>query len=349
MRVRKAFWFLGLFALVALAIAACGGSDLTATPLPTAAVSPTAGLAIGPTSAAVSQQESSELSAEDEEFLAAVTDAQLLSVEIFMGFGQIISQTYPLRETLLAALLEAGVGTPFIGNVAALEALDPPERFREDYRIWLEAARELLRIDTEAAEAVRDGDLVRFAHLNGDLAETSVRGRLALSPVFCQSTATDPGAAANCSQEGSVLTGEYEIGIDNPLRTYLPNFAAAQSTLAFRLSLTPEEMGQVLSSMADGSRDSFQAVESALRTMTPPDELTADHERLQAYFGEALAIVEEVTSLREDGELNEARLELQKLEQPYCEARGSFESSDFKAAVAIFFTGDPGSCGGAAF
>ena len=341
MSARKAMWMPGFSALIALVLVACGGSDSTATALPTSTPSPTA--------AAASQQESSELSAEDEEFLAAITDAQLLSQEIFMRSAQIISQTYPLRETLLAALLESGVGTPFIGNFAALEALDPPDRFREDHRIWLAATRELLRIDTEAAEAVRDGDLVTFLHLNGDLAETAVRGRLALSPVFCQSTATDPRAAANCTQEGSVLTGEYEIGIDSLFRTYLPSFAAAQSTLAFRLSLTPEEMGQVLSSMAEGSRNSFQAVESALRAMTPPDELLADHERLQAYFSEVLAIVEEVRSLRESGELNEARLELQKLEQPFCDARGSFESSDFKAAVAIFFTGETGACGGAAF
>ena len=267
MRVRKAFWMPGLFAVLALVLAACGGSDTTATPSPTAAISPTA--------AAVFQQESSEFSAEEEEYLGAVTDAQLLSVRIFQGFGQIFSQTYPLREALLAALLEGGVGTPFIGNLAALEALDPPDRFREDHRIWLEATRELVRLDTEAAEAVRDGDLVRFAHLNGDLAETNVRGRLALSPAFCQSTATDPREAANCAQEESVLTGEYANGLNNLLREFLPDFASAQSTVAFRLSLTPEEMGEVLSSMADGTRNSLQAVESALETMTAPDGLLA--------------------------------------------------------------------------
>ena len=143
--------------------------------------------------------------------------------------------------------------------------------------------------------------------------------------------------------------GEYEIGIDNLFRKHLPDFAAAQSTLAFRLSLTPEEMGQVLTSLADRSQNGFLAVESALGTMTPPDQMLADHERLQTYFGEALAIVEEVRSLRESGELNDARLELEKLEQPFCVARESFQSSDFKEAVAIFFTGDPGTCGGAPF
>ena len=54
-----------------------------------------------------------------------------------------------------------------------------------------------------------------------------------------------------------------------------------------------------------------------MATMTPPDELIADHERLQAYFGQALTIIDEVNELREGGDLNAACLELQGLEQPY--------------------------------
>ena len=79
--------------------------------------------------------------------------------------------------------------------------------------------------------------------------------------------------------------------------------------------------------------------------MTPPDELIADYERLQAYFGQALTFIDEVNELREGGDLNAACLELQGLEQPYRQARQSFESGDFKKAVAIFFTGGPGACG----
>ena len=82
-----------------------------------------------------------------------------------------------------------------------------------------------------------------------------------------------------------------------------------------------------------------------MATMTPPDALLADHERLQAYFGQALTIIDKVNELREGGDLNAPRLELQGLEQPNCQARQSFESGDFKKAVAIFFTVGPGACG----
>ena len=335
MRGRNAIWMAGLIAVLVMVLAACGGSDPTATTLPTSTT------AASPTPAAAA-----ELSAEEEEYLGAVRDAQLLTVGVFAGFQQIWGQTYSVREALLAALLRGGVGTPFIDNLAALETLDPPERFREDHRIWLEANREFLRMDTEAAQAVRDGDLVKFVHLNGDLSGGNVRARLALSPVFCRSTATDPQAAANCVPEASALSGEYLIGLNDLLREFMPDFASSRGTLAFRLSLTPEEMGQVLSSMGAVTQNSGQAVESALDTMTPPAWLLADHERMQTYFNEVLAIIKEVRRLRENGDLNDARLELQRVDEPYCETRESFESSDFKEAVGIFFAGGPGVCGG---
>ena len=338
MHGRKAIWMAGLIAMLLMILAACGGSDPTATTLPTS----TAAASPPPAAAA-------ELSAEEDEYLGAVRDAQLLTVRVFAGFQQIFGQTYPVREALLAALLEAGVGTPFIGNLAALEALDPPQRFRDDHRIWLEANRGFLRIDAEAAQAVRDGDLVTFVHLNGDLGGRNVRARLALSPVFCRSTATDPQAAANCVPEAPALSGEYLIGLNDLLREFMPDFASSLGTLAFRLSLTPEEMGQVLSSMGAVTQNSGQQVESALDTMTPPDELLADHERMQTYFNEVLEIIQGVGRLREDGNQNEARLELQRIDQPLCKARESFESNAFKEAVAIFFADGQGACANTPF
>ena len=56
---------------------------------------------------------------------------------IFQEFRTVVAQSYAVREALIAALLQAGVGTPFIEKNAILRKLDPPERFREDHQIWL--------------------------------------------------------------------------------------------------------------------------------------------------------------------------------------------------------------------
>ena len=335
MRINKMLWLSGLFGVLVLALVACGGSEATATPPPTAT--------------AVPQQASSELSAKEQEYLDKVAAAAQLTVQVFEGFREIFSQTYPVREVLLAALLEGGVGTPYIGNLAALEALDPPERFREVHRVWLEAVREQLRLDTEAAGAVRDGDLVRFALLNGDLVRNDTNVRLALPPVFCQSTLAGSDTGAICTPVVTSSEGEYESGVDGLLREYLPEVTAASGTIAFRLSLTPEELGEVLLSMADGGQIAFQGLASGLETLTPPDELLADHGRLQAYFSGVLTIADAMRQLQDGGDLNAVRFELQKLETLFCETRASIEAAGFKPAVAVFFTGGPERCGGAPF
>ena len=352
---RKTLWLAGLFAVLALALVACGGSDATATssPLPTATISPT--VAPSPTvdaipaEAVLSQPGSSDLSAAEQEYLRGVEESERLMIAVFRGFGQIFSQTYPVREALVSALLEGGIGTPFVGKFAALEALDPPERFREDHRIWLEATRESLRVDTEAAQAVRDKDLAKFAHLNGRLAEINAGARLALSHVFCLSAGVQGPESLLCRPEVSVLDGEYEIGVDGLLRDFLPSFASTRSTVGFPLSLSTEELDRLLAESAASALKSFQEAGSALGAFTPPDEMRADHERLQSFVGGMVGIIQEVNRLREEGNIDGARGELQRLELVFCSARASFESADFKEVVRVLFVGDPRTCGGTPF
>ena len=343
MFVPNVIWMPALFAVLAMVVVACGGSDPTDTPpLPTTA-------AATPTAAAISQQEPLETSAEENLYLGQVTDAEFLMARVFEGFQGIFGRTYPVREALLAALLEGGVGTPFIDKLAALEALDPPARYREDHRIWLDATRESLQIDTEAAQAVRDDNLVRFSHLNAQLAEINVRARLALSPGFCRKVALRPDQTVFCTTEESVFNGEYEFGINDLMREFMPAFASAQGSLGFRLSLTPEELDQVLSDIASDSLALFQGSVTALKRFTPPDEWIADNERLQAFFGRVVDIVREAEGLREEGDLDAARGELLRLDPTFCASRASFEAGAFKDAVAIFFIGTPQSCGGVPF
>ena len=340
MRVRKVVWMTGLFAVIALAIGACGGSDPTAAPSPTATGSPTA---------SVSQQDPSSLSPEESIYLSEVVRAEQSAGAIFQAFGTIFSQSYPVREALIAALLQAGVGTPFINKVAILEALDPPERFPEDHQIWLDASRELLRLDTEAAAAVEAGDLVRFAVTNGKLSGVDVAARIALSPVYCRRVGLTAEQLEICTPDDFALNDEYQIAINELIRGFMPAFATLQGNLGFRLSLSPEELNQIQSETAAQSRITIQEFATALETIMPSDEMAPDHERLRVFFVRAVEIVTEVDRLSQESDLDGARDELLKLDPAFCDARASFESEDFKDAVAILFVGGSRTCGGSSF
>ena len=341
MRFGKAIWMPGLIAVIAsLALAACG-SDATATPIPAATISPTVEPA--------SQQGSPGLSSEESTYLSEVVRAEQSAMAIFQAFGTIFTQTYPVREALIAALLQAGVGTPFIEKTAILEALVPPERFREDHKIWLEASKEQLRTDTAAAEAVEAGDLVRFSILNGQLSGFDVTARIALSPVFCQRVGLAGEQLAICTPDDSVLEGEFETALNGLIRGFMPAFATSQGSIGFRLSLTPEELNQILSETAVNSRKAFQGFAAGLEMLTPPEELTADFGRLRDFSGRAVEIVAEVDRLGKANNIDGARGELLKLEPAFCDARASFEAEDFKDAVAILFVGSPRTCGGTPF
>jgi len=342
MRVRKSIWMPGLFAVIALVIVACG-SDATATPLPTPDAT------VSPTAEAGSQQETSDLTAEESAYLREVLRAERSSEAIFEGFRTVFAQSYPVREALISALLQAGVGTPFVEKTAILEALDPPERFRDDHQIWLESARELLRIDTEATAAAQAGDLVRFSVLNGQLGGVATAAKIALSPSYCLGISSTEIGKAICTSDDTNLGGGYQTVLNSMIRGFMPEFVNLQGNIGFRLSLTPEELNQLLSETGAASRKTIQGFASELEEIVPPEELSADHERLQTFLGRAVEILAEVNRLGEAGDYQGASGELQKLEPTFCDTRASLENKDFKDAVGIFFSGDPRTCGGAPF
>ena len=129
----------------------------------------------------------------------------------------------------------------------------------------------------------------------------------------------------------------------------MPEFVNLQGNIGFRLSLTPEELNQLLSETGAASRKTIQGFASELEEIVPPEELSAGHERLQTFLGRAVEILAEVNRLGEAGDYQGASGELQKLEPTFCDTRASLENKDFKDAVGIFFSGDPRTCGGAPF
>ena len=274
MNFRRGSWLFGISTVLALMVTACGGSDPTVMP-------PSGSTLIDrPTPSATSTPVADRLTAEEESYLESVRNAEELSNRVFSGLQVIFRTSFPTREAQLAALVEAGVGTPYQIKLDALTAIDPPGRFQEDHGIWVESTRDLARLDSEAAQAVQNDDVVKFVLINGQLREISTRGRLALSPVFCGSTATNPQAASNCVPAATVFEGEYEAQLNRLLREFLPQFESMMGSLSFPLSLRAEELEQVITSVASETQDRIQTSMSAVGSLTPSDEMIGDHERL---------------------------------------------------------------------
>lgn len=289
------------------------------------------------------------LTADEERHLESIRDAEELSDQVFIGFRTMFRQTYPTNEALLSALLEAGGGTPFQSKLEALNVINASERFVKDHQICLETNRDLASLDSEAAQAIRDGDLVQFVLVNGQLAEIVTRGSLALSTLFCGSTATNPQAATNCRPREPALPGGYQGQLNQHLRDFLPQFVSMTATLSLPLSLTADELAQVISLVASATQDQFQATGSVVSSLTPPDEMVADNGRLVRFFSELLSIFRQTESLAESGEPEAAQQEVLRLALAFCSAQQGFESRGFKNAVSVLFQGPAGTCRGDPF
>ena len=116
-----------------------------------------------------------------------------------------------------------------------------------------------------------------------------------------------------------------------------------------RTYLLIEELNPRRSATSANSRKTRQGFASELERIDTPEEVSADHERLQTFLDRAVEILTEVKRLGEAGDYRGASGELQKLEPSFCNTRASFENGDFKDAVGIFFNGNPRTCGGAPF
>ena len=316
MTIRRPLWrttAVTLMVVTALAVAACGTSDF---------------------------------SAEEEEYFEEVRAAQALTESKFENFNAIFGQAWPLRSFLIDALLEAGVDTAFTGTLEALEELTPPERFRADHERMVEVTRESVRVDGEIAQAVNDDDLARFVLLNGELGQVNSSVAPGFSAAFCEHT--DVGGEL-CGPAGPVPGGEYGERVHEALRRFEPGFRTGMGVFAFPLTLRPEELAQVLATQAPVFGKQLQEVRAQVGSLTPPEELRADHDRLVAYYDGLIDRVSKLTAAVEAGDIQTAQIQFIVFREQFCETRGSFSSSQFKELVGLHFRADPDACGGASF
>ncbi len=125
------------------------------------------------------------LSDDESDFLRRVGIAFRQSEANFDKFSTILSQELESAEALLGALSDAGAGTTFDPVIEALEELEPPERFRADHEVALEAMRAVAAADRDIGQAAEDGDIVAFTLVNMHLGLLHSDLALDVSAEYC--------------------------------------------------------------------------------------------------------------------------------------------------------------------
>ena len=118
-----------------------------------------------------------------------------------------------------------------------------------------------------------------------------------------------------------------------------PQFTGVAGALGFPVSLSDEETAAVIEEVAPKAGRVLGELRSQVDALTPPPELSADHDRLIGYFDRLLEIFEEVTAATKAGDISDAPGAVARILTTVGETLRSFESRDFSILVAVHFGG----------
>jgi hypothetical protein len=317
-----------LFAMLAagvLLIAACSGNDAQDS----------------------APDEASELTLDDRAYLGKVEQAFTRSDANFDKFGDLLAQSFASPEAILSALVEAGAGTSFDPVLEALTEIEPTERFIDDHRTFVEGVEKMVEADQAIGAAAADDDIVAFELGNVNLGLAQSAMRLELSFEACNAV---PQPQQLCTPP-DLPGGEYGAALNNVMQGLaaglLPRIEVLQESpqgaflaLTYLLRYTPEELVELYGAVEPDAMAVLADSASAVDDLEPPDELAADHERLEAWFDEAsdaLAALFLATG-QDDGD---ERASLQgDLLFAFCGAADDF-SPEAMALVGVFFGPPP--------
>lgn len=276
----------------------------------------------------------------EQAYLDEVESAAGLLLENFARFAEVMSEVFPTRGALLGALTEAGAGTAFDSGLAAMEALEPPERFRDEHELALDSLREFQRLDRQVGQAVEDADLVAFALANVQLSELSVESPLQHSETFC--LARFIGTPHLCERPDLSSSGGYGEGVYSIVSRIdtdvMPALLGSQLP-----ALNDEEALEVLAAVAPSATTALEQIEDDARALDPPAEFVSDHDILVEYLGDFLGIATERRRAAERGDLQAVRAQVPLLIELFCGAANEL-SPTITPFVVVHF-GGPTPCG----
>ena len=329
--------------LAAVLLAACGGSGDSGPSEDT-----------GNDGGAQDTASDQPLSDDESDFLRRVGIAFRQSQANFDAFGRILSQEQESAEALLSALSEAGAGTSFDPVIEALDELQPPERFRTDHEVALEAMLAVAAADRDIGQAAADGDIVAFTLGNMQLG--LLQGELALdvSPEYCEALSSDPVDMPLCEREAG--GGAYGLALHSIMSRFQAEFSPRVGALmgpdtglfaavTFAPVLTAEDYSRLDAAVGADIEDVLEQTRRDVQALDAPAEFRTDHDRLLQFLDETLGVVQAVLQAGVQQDSIQRTEELERGRVAFCSTAEDF-SPEFQAIVDVFFDPDPGFCAG---
>lgn len=341
--MRVKLFAVGAALLAAALLAACGGSGDSGSSDDT-----------GNDGSAQDTASDEPLSDDESDFLRRVGVAFRQSQTNFDKFSRILSQEQESAEALLGALSEAGAGTTFDPVIEALEELEPPERFRADHEVALEAIRAIAAADRDIGQAAEDGDVVAFTVSNMQLGVLQGELALGVSPEYCEALSNDPGDSPLCERDAG--EGEYGMELHSIMSRFKaefpPRFGALMgpdtglfAAVTFAPVLTAEDYSRLDAAVEADIEDVLERTRRDVQALDTPAEFQADHDRLLQFLDETLGVVQAALQAGEQQDSIQRMEVLERGRVAFCGTAEDF-SPEFQAIVDVFFDPDPGFCAG---
>jgi hypothetical protein len=157
-----------------------------------------------------SSDEDAEPTAEETAYLESVDQAFDLFQANLEEFQTLFGQAWPLPSLLFMALEEAGAGTALDETVAAIEAMEPPERYEDDHALLVTGINRSREVDQRIGQSVADTDALAFVLGNVALGESTAKTLLSLPAPLCSSASLfDGDGTAPLCERPQPGDGEY--------------------------------------------------------------------------------------------------------------------------------------------
>ncbi len=219
-----------------------------------------------------------------------------------------LSETFPDEDRLFEALEGAGYAR-FGQAVEQAEALVPPTRFAADHGRFLDFMRSARDIAHEVQAALDARDIAGVAL--GGVQFLLLQARSAagyVSPTFCVHSF---GPAANlppgvvrplCNAPDELPGGEYGRRVHAIFLDFSIEFGPRVTGVL--QSMPPRDLYAFLGEIQPDVERLIGETRAAMRELTPPEDLRADHARVVRFLDEILEVAEAITAAAAAQNLN---------------------------------------------